>query len=288
MTPRARDVPCRHRRHPARRPRPPSPRRKPRTSRSPPTPGPRPTASGPCRTWAGPRCTSTGASRSCAGASMENGTLDLDVAASDTTNFLGRGLPGRQRRGSPTSCSCGRAPAAPRRPSSTGRHSTAWASPGRSTTATAPTRSRTCRAIGGCTSGSSWTGRSPGCIVDTATAPTLVVPRVVASGGAGLGVWAGAFGRGAYFSNIRYTAARRVRSRATRAGPAAGDDARLGAFQRDRGRRLHAGRPARSRPAHLAARRSGARRIRPGQPLPGGAGRRRADGTAPAPCWSTA
>ena len=43
--------------------------------------------------------------------------------------------------------------------------------------------------------------------VDTATAPTLVVPRVVASGGAGLGVWAGAFGRGAYFSNIRYAAA---------------------------------------------------------------------------------
>jgi hypothetical protein len=42
--------------------------------------------------------------------------------------------------------------------------------------------------------------------VDTATTPTLVVPRVVASGGAGLGVWAGAFGRGAYFSNIRYAA----------------------------------------------------------------------------------
>ena len=30
---------------------------------------------------------------------------------------------------------------------------------------------------------------------------------MVASGGAGLGVWAGAFGRGAYFSNIRYAAA---------------------------------------------------------------------------------
>jgi hypothetical protein len=46
--------------------------------------------------------------------------------------------------------------------------------------------------------------------VDTATAPTLVVPRVVASGGAGLGLWAGAFGRGAYFSNIRYAAAPRA------------------------------------------------------------------------------
>ena len=41
--------------------------------------------------------------------------------------------------------------------------------------------------------------------LDSATTPTLVVPRVVASGGTGLGVWTGAFGRGAYFSNIRYT-----------------------------------------------------------------------------------
>ena len=43
--------------------------------------------------------------------------------------------------------------------------------------------------------------------LDTATAPTLVVPRVVTSGGSGVGVWTGAFGRGAYFSDIRYTAA---------------------------------------------------------------------------------
>jgi hypothetical protein len=43
--------------------------------------------------------------------------------------------------------------------------------------------------------------------LDSATTPTLVVPRVVQSGGTGLGVWTGAFGRGAYFSNIRYTAA---------------------------------------------------------------------------------
>jgi len=43
--------------------------------------------------------------------------------------------------------------------------------------------------------------------VDTATAPTLVIPRVVASGGQGIGVWVGAFGHGAYFSNVRYTVA---------------------------------------------------------------------------------
>ncbi len=43
--------------------------------------------------------------------------------------------------------------------------------------------------------------------VDTATAPTLIVPRVVTSGGTSLGIWTGAFGRGAWFSNIRYTPA---------------------------------------------------------------------------------
>lgn len=40
---------------------------------------------------------------------------------------------------------------------------------------------------------------------DTATVPTLTVPRLAGAGGRGLGVWTGAYGRGAYFSNIRYT-----------------------------------------------------------------------------------
>ena len=40
---------------------------------------------------------------------------------------------------------------------------------------------------------------------DTATVPTLTVPRLAGAGGTRLGVWTGAFGRGAYFSNIRYT-----------------------------------------------------------------------------------
>jgi hypothetical protein len=55
--------------------------------------------------------------------------------------------------------------------------------------------------------------------VDTATVPTLVVPRLVTSGGTGIGVWTGAFGRGAYFSNVRY-ARRRLRSRDPAAGAA--------------------------------------------------------------------
>jgi hypothetical protein len=40
---------------------------------------------------------------------------------------------------------------------------------------------------------------------DTATKPTLIVPRLAGAGGTALGVWTGAFGRGAWFSNIRYT-----------------------------------------------------------------------------------
>jgi Tol biopolymer transport system component len=38
------------------------------------------------------------------------------------------------------------------------------------------------------------------------TAPALVVPRLAGVGGSRVGVWTGFFGRGAYFSNIRYTA----------------------------------------------------------------------------------
>jgi hypothetical protein len=40
---------------------------------------------------------------------------------------------------------------------------------------------------------------------DTATTPTLTVPRLAGAGGHRFGVWTGAFGRGAYFSNIHYT-----------------------------------------------------------------------------------
>jgi hypothetical protein len=40
---------------------------------------------------------------------------------------------------------------------------------------------------------------------DTATVPTLTVPRLAGAGGTRLGVWTGAYGRGAYFSDIRFT-----------------------------------------------------------------------------------
>jgi hypothetical protein len=140
------------------------------------------------------------------GASMENGTLDLDVAASDTTNFLGVAFRAATPRFSNVLFL---------RPGASGTEEAVQYGPafnslgvawqvyhgdGANAVAEVP-RNR-------------WIhvrieldGPVARLYVDTATSPTLVVPRVVASGGAGLGIWAGAFGRGAYFSNIRYAAA---------------------------------------------------------------------------------
>jgi hypothetical protein len=140
------------------------------------------------------------------GGSMENGILDLDVAASDTTNFLGVVFRATTPRFSNVLFL---------RPGASGTEEAVQYGPafnslgvawqvyhgdGANAVADVP-RNR-------------WVhvrveldGPVARLFVDTATAPTLVVPRLVASGGAGLGVWAGAFGRGAYFSNIRYTAA---------------------------------------------------------------------------------
>jgi hypothetical protein len=140
------------------------------------------------------------------GASMENGVLDLDLAASDTTNFLGVAFRAASPRFSNVLFL---------RPGASGTEEAVQYGPafnslgvawqvyhgdGANAVADVP-RNR-------------WThvrieldGPVARLYVDTATAPTLVVPRLVASGGTGLGVWAGAFGRGAYFSNVRYAAA---------------------------------------------------------------------------------
>jgi hypothetical protein len=142
------------------------------------------------------------------GAAMENGTLDLDLAASDTTTFLGVAFRAATPRftnvlflrpvASGTEEAVQYGPAF----NSLGVAWQVYHGEGANAVAAVP-RNR-------------WIhlrveldGPVARLYVDTATAPTLVVPRVVASGGAGLGVWAGAFGRGAYFSNIRYAAAPR-------------------------------------------------------------------------------
>ncbi len=48
-------------------------------------------------------------------------------------------------------------------------------------------------------------GDSATLFVDNNEKPTLVVPRLFGVGGTGVGLWAGNFGRGAYFSNVTLT-----------------------------------------------------------------------------------
>ena len=50
------------------------------------------------------------------------------------------------------------------------------------------------------------TGSVANLYLNGAAKPTLTVPALAGVDGAQVGVWTGAFGRGAYFSNVRYTA----------------------------------------------------------------------------------
>lgn len=140
------------------------------------------------------------------GAAMDNGTLDLDLAASDATTFLGVAFRAANPRFSnvvflrPGSSGTDEAVQYGPAFNSLGVAWQVYHGDGANGVADVP-RNR-------------WihvrvelAGPIARVYIDTATAPTLVVPRVAGSGGAGLGVWAGAFGRGAYFSNIRFAAA---------------------------------------------------------------------------------
>jgi hypothetical protein len=139
-------------------------------------------------------------------AAMENGVLELDVAATEATNFLGVAFRAASPRFSnvvflrPGASGTDEAVQYGPAFNSVGVAWQVYHGEGANAVAELP-RDR-------------WIhvrleldGPIARLFLDSATTPTLVVPRVVASGGAGLGVWAGAFGRGAYFSNIRYTAA---------------------------------------------------------------------------------
>jgi hypothetical protein len=138
--------------------------------------------------------------------SMENGVLELDLAASDTTNFLGIAFRAAAPRFSNVLFlrpgSSGTAEAVQYGPAfnSLGVAWQVYHGDDANAVADIP-RNRWVHAR------IELDGPVARLFVDTATAPTLVVPRLVTSGGAGLGVWAGAFGHGAYFSNIRYAAA---------------------------------------------------------------------------------
>jgi hypothetical protein len=140
------------------------------------------------------------------GSSMENGTLDLDLAASDTTTFLGVVFRAATPRFSNVVFL---------RPGSSGTEEAVQYGPAFNTLGVAwqVYHGDGANAVA-VVERNRWIhvrieldGPMARVFVDTATAPTLVVPRVVASGGAAVGVWTGPFGRGAYFSNIRYAAA---------------------------------------------------------------------------------
>ena len=63
-------------------------------------------------------------------------------------------------------------------------------------------------------------GDSATIFVGDSSAPTLVVPRLAGTGGRRVGVWAGGFGRGAWFSNLRYARASEPAATPARAAPA--------------------------------------------------------------------
>ncbi len=154
-------------------------------------------------------------------ASMENGILELDVAATDATNFLGVVF----RAASPRF------------------GNVVFLRPGASGTEEAVQYGPAFNSLGvawqvyhgdGANAAveiprNRWIplrieldGPIARLFVDTATTPTLVVPRVVSSGGSKIGVWTGAFGRGAYFSNIRYRKAAGTPTTASPASPPGG------------------------------------------------------------------
>lgn len=143
------------------------------------------------------------------GSAMENGTYELDVAATDSTNFLGIIFRAASPRFSNVIFL---------RPGATGTIEAVQYGPALNNLGVAwqvyhfdGANAKADLARG------RWIhlkleldGPVARFYVDTATAPTLVVPRLVVSGGAGIGLWTGPFGRGAFFTNVRYTPGRRT------------------------------------------------------------------------------
>lgn len=144
-------------------------------------------------------------------AAMGNGVLELDVAATEATNFLGVAF----RAASPTFSNV-----VFLRPGASGTEEAVQYGPAFNSVGVAwqVYHGEGANAVADLPRGR-WIhvrleldGPVARLFLDGAATPTLVVPRIVASGGDRLGVWAGAFGRGAYFSDIRYTAAPASRS----------------------------------------------------------------------------
>lgn len=136
---------------------------------------------------------------------LENGTIDYDVAATPATSFLGAAFRATSPRFSEVLLI---------RPRQSGTIEALQYAPAFNTVAAAwqiyhGPQSNAVAAI----PRERWIhvrieldGVTARIFFDTATVPTLTVPRLAGAGGRRFGVWTGAFGRGAYFSNIRYTA----------------------------------------------------------------------------------
>ncbi len=153
------------------------------------------------------------------GASLQNGTLEFDLAASNATNFLGVTFRAANPRFSNVIFL---------RPGASGNEEAVQYGPAFNSLGVAwqVYHGDGANAVA-LLERNRWIhlrieldGATARMYLDTATTPTLVVPRVVVSSGTGLGLWAGAFGRGAYFSRIRYTIAAGSRAQAVPVAPA--------------------------------------------------------------------
>jgi hypothetical protein len=155
------------------------------------------------------------------GAAMENGTVELDLAATDTTTFLGLEFRSATPRFSNVLFL---------RPGASGTEEAVQYGPALNTLGVAwqVYHGDGANAVADVPR-NRWIhlrievdGQVARVYVDTATAPTLVVPRLVTTGGAGVGIWAGPFGRGAYFSNVHYRATPRGTAEAPAPAPPSG------------------------------------------------------------------
>lgn len=135
---------------------------------------------------------------------LDNGTVEMDVAASDTTNFLGIVFRAATPRFSNVVFL---------RPSQTGTIEAVQYGPAFNSLGVAWQVYHGDGANAAVDlSRNQWihlkvelSGPVARVFVDTLKVPAVVVPRVATSGGTAIGVWTGAFGRGAYFSNIRFS-----------------------------------------------------------------------------------
>lgn len=138
------------------------------------------------------------------GTTLTSGTIDVDVAASDTTNFVGLSFRAANPRFSDVVFL---------RAGASGTEEAVQYGPALNSLGVAwqVYHDEHAHAIAAVPR-NQWIhlrlaidGESARLYVDTATVPTLEIPRLTRTGGLGVGFWTGAFGRGAYYSRLTIT-----------------------------------------------------------------------------------